>query len=342
MVYDLGGGTFDISLLEASRDEVGYVFYARVVDGDTRLGGDDIDISVAHWLAAEIENRYGHPVRPDDQITREKLRRAAERAKIALSTEKVVTVKLPALDLGSRSPFDAHIQLTCAQLEKCAKAVLKRTREIARRAVEDVAGLTWDQIDEVILVGGQTLMPAIQRDVEELTGLKPRVSDRPELAVALGAGEYAHILSLGKEKFEENTLINVIALPLGIRLDDSTFERLVQANVTVPHTSDPFLVTTTEDNQPLIHVEVLQGPRDATKADQCVVLGSIDMEVPPAPARTPKFEVIFDVLSDGTMKVIVTDTRRKRSETLDVVETRGVLAWRDKSQEGEDENNVAE
>jgi len=340
LVYDLGGGTFDISLLEVSRDEAGYTFYTRVVDGDTRLGGDDIDISVARWLAEQVAERYQTSVRPDDQITWGQLRRAAEEAKVALSAQEAVTVNLPGLDLGSRPPFDAQIELTRDQLETCAADVLRRTRTITKRAVENVAGLTWDQIDEVILVGGQTLMPAIQRDVEELTKHKPRVNDRPYLAVALGAGEYAHNLSLGHGKFHENALINVIALPLGIRLDDNTFEPLVQANATVPHVSRPFPVTTLEDNQTSISVEVLQGPRGATQADQCVMLGSIDMEVPPAPARTPKFEVVFDVLSDGTMKVIVADTRRKRSETLDIVETRRTLAWRDQSQEKETANGT--
>lgn len=336
LVYDLGGGTFDISLLEVSQDEEGYLFYTRVIDGDTRLGGDDIDISVARWLASEIEKRYGHPVRPDDQITMERLRRAAEEAKITLTNADTIMVNLPNLDLGSRTRFDAEIELTREQLETCAANVLKRTRAIAKRAVEDVASLTWDEIDEIILVGGQTLMPAIQRQIKDLWGHKPRVNDKPELAVALGAGEYAHILSLGQEKFHQNALINVIALPMGIRLDDNTFKPLVEANATLPHVSKPYPVTTTEDNQTSISVDVLQGPRGAIRADECVVLGNLLMEVPPAPARTPKFEVVFDVLRDGTMQVRVEDVRRKRSKTLDIVETKQSIVWRDKPQEEEE------
>jgi molecular chaperone DnaK len=341
LVFDLGGGTFDISLLEAERDEIGYVFYTRVVDGDTRLGGDDIDISVARWLANQIEKQHGYPVRADDYLTRVRLRQKAEEAKIALTTQDVVTIDLPALDLGSRSPFDVHVKFDRDQLERCAADVLERTRAITKRAVQDVAELAWDQIDEIILVGGQTLMPAVQREVEMLTKHKPRVLEKPHLAVALGAGEYAHILSLGKERFEENALINVIALPLGIREDDNTFKRLVDANVTVPHTSKPYYATTTVDNQTLISVEVLQGPRDAKVAEQCISLGQIDMEVPPAPAHTPKFEVVFDVKSDGTMRVIVTDTRRKRPpEILDIMETKA-LAWRDQAQETEVTNGAS-
>lgn len=328
LVYDLGGGTFDVSLLEASRDDAGYMFFTRVVDGDTCLGGDDIDESTARWLAEQVRLRYGRTVRPDDHATRQRLRFAAERAKIELSDKQRLTVRLPVLDLGDANPFDAQIELDRCQLEACAAGVLRRAREIARRAVEDVAQLKWEQIDEVILVGGQTLMPAVQRDVQELCGKTPRVNDRPQLAVALGAGEYARILSLGRARFHQNSLINVIALPLGIRLDDDAFAPLVPANATVPHASKPFPVTTLEDNQTSIRVEVLQGQPDARHADQCVLLGSIEMEVPPAPARTPKFEVVLDVLSDGTMKVTVTDARRDRSASLDVFENK-IVAWRD-------------
>jgi molecular chaperone DnaK len=330
LIYDLGGGTFDISLLKASRDEGGYVFYTLVVDGDTHLGGDDIDASIAWWLAIEIERRYGHPVLPDDRVTRERLRRVAEQAKIALSdpSHDVTIVELSQLDLGERSPFEASLELTRSQLEKCAEPIIEKTLRITKRAVVDVAELTWEQIDEVILVGGQTLMPAVQQAVATLTGHMPRVNDRPQLAVALGAGEYAHILSQGQEQFHKNTLLNVIALPLGIRLDENTFKSLVPANVTLPHTSERYPITTTEDQQTLINVEVLQGTRDANRADQCVSLGAIDMEVPPAPARTLKFEVEFDVLTDGTMKVAVSDTRRNRTETLDIVENRRILVWR--------------
>ena len=172
LVYDLGGGTFDVAILEARRDEQGYEFFTRVIDGDTRLGGDDIDASVVRFLAEQIRTRFGHPVRPDDWVTRAQLRWHAEQAKIDLSEpgQELAVIDLPALDLGSCSPFDARLELTRDQLEACAADVLSRTRAITQRAVKEVAGLTWDQIDEVILVGGQTLMPAIQRDVEALTG----------------------------------------------------------------------------------------------------------------------------------------------------------------------------
>ncbi|MUG95775.1 Hsp70 family protein [Scytonema sp. UIC 10036] len=321
LVYDLGGGTFDISLLEFERDEDGYAFYTLAVDGDTRLGGDDIDRSIASWLAEEIESRYGTPISPNDQVTRNVLRQKAEEAKIQLSAKNTVVIDLPSLDLGHPStPFDAQIELSREQLEKCAAKIVQRTLDITKRVVEGVAGFTWKDIDEVILVGWQTLMPTIQRQIEELTGRKPHVSDRPQLAVALGAGEYAHILSLGQEKFQANTLINVIALPLGIRLDEETFEVLVEANKTLPYTSKVYPVTTTEDNQQSILVEVLQGPKEATKASDCVVLGFVKMNIlSPAPKGIPKFEVVLDIQSDGTMYVKVKDTSTGKVEIQDLI-----------------------
>ncbi|MEH2093403.1 Hsp70 family protein [Nostoc sp.] len=327
LVYDLGGGTFDISLLEFERDAKGYAFYTQVVDGDTHLGGDDIDLNIARWLAEELEKRYGTLVDPNDRTTRNRLRQKAEEAKIQLSTNEVevAVVDLTSLDLGqSPSLDDAYIELSREQLEKCAADVIQKTLKITKRAVEDVAGLTWKEIDEVILVGWQTKMPAIGRKVEEMTGRKPHVSDSPHLAVALGAGEFARILSLGKEKFSENSLIDVLALPLGICLDDDTFKVLVDANKTLPYTSPPFLATTTVDNQGLISVKVLQGPRGATKASECDLLGFVEMTVLPAPKGIPKFEVVLHVQSDGTMYVEVTDDRTRKSERKDLNEPKKV------------------
>lgn len=319
LVYDLGGGTFDISLLEFEQDAEGYAFYTQVLDGDTRLGGDDIDTNVAHWLAKELEKRYGTLVTPDDKTNWNRLRQKAEEAKIQLSTDEVevAIVDLTSLDLGQSFCLDnACIELSREELEKCADDVIESTLKITKRAVEQVAGLTWKDINEVILVGWQTKMPAIRRKVEELTGRKPHVSNCPQLAVTLGAGEFARILSLGKEKFSENSLIDAIALSLGIRLDDDTFEILVDANKTLPHTSRPFPVTTTEDNQPSICVEVLQGPRGATKKSECIVLGSVEMTVLPAPKGIPKFEVVLHVQADGTMYAKVTDARTGKSENV--------------------------
>ena len=324
LVYDLGGGTFDISLIDAKRDQDGYAFYTQIVDGDTHLGGDDIDAGLVDWLKKEINAREQATVKPEDAITNAQLRLAAERAKVALGEADTVAVNLT-LDLGSRAPFDISVEVTREILNECAAPVIARAHEITKRAVTQIARRTWDEIDEVILVGGQTLMAAIQKDVEELTGKKPKVSKRPQQDIALGAGEYGRILSRGAEKFHQNTLLNVIALPIGVREGENEFHQLVKANVQVPHQSPPHFVTNVADNQTQIRVEVLQGPRDATFADQCVPLGFLEMDIMPGPAKSHKFGIVLDVESDGTMKVIVTDKHSNRSETKDIVETKTVI-----------------
>jgi molecular chaperone DnaK len=322
LVYDLGGGTFDISLIEAERDEEGYTFHTRIIDGDTNLGGDDIDSRLVEWIKNDVLQRYQETVRNDDAITNAQLRLAAEQAKVQLGELDRVTLALT-LDLGSRAPFVAEVEITRAVLNECAADVISRARQITERAVREYAGFDWDKIDEVLLVGGQTLMPAIQEDVERLTGIKPHVSSSPQQAIALGAGEYARILSLGREKFHQNALINVIALPLGVRERENDFVELVKANAQVP-TEGKYFATNPEENQTSIRVEVLQGPRGATRADQCVPLGSLEMDILPRPARSHKFEIVLAVKSDGTMKVIVSDKHSNKNQTKDIVETRTV------------------
>ena len=225
LVYDLGGGTFDISLLDVSRDARGYHFYTQLIDGNTQLGGDDIDAAIARMLEREIERRTGQVVRPDDARTRSRLRLAAERVKQALTTEETTTVTLEDLDLGSRAPFDIAIEVTRAQMESCAAATIGRASEITERAVQRIAGLEWNDIHEVVLVGGQTRMPPRYNGMCRRSPAKhQRVSDRPQTAIALGAAVYAHMLSLGNAGFEQNTLTNTIALALEFGSRTAHFE----------------------------------------------------------------------------------------------------------------------
>lgn len=329
LVYDLGGGTFDISLLDVSRDAHGFQFFTRLIDGNTLLGGDDIDAAIARLLEREIERTSGLGVRPDDARTRSRLRLAAERAKQELTSRSSTMVQLPQVDLGSGAPFDVAVELTRDQVDASAAPTLRRAREITERAVTRIAGLDWNEIHEVVLVGGQTLMPAVQRDVEALTGRQPRVSERPQTAIALGAAMYAHMLTMGSAGAEpSHVLTNTIALALGIRLADDSFRKIVEANVTVPHQSPEIGVMTTRDDQTEIIVEVLQGRHDATRADDCVSLGSIRMEVPPAPAGQNRYGVRFEVAANGTMTVTVTDPRRNRSEPL-VIGDKALLVYRE-------------
>ena len=318
LVYDLGGGTFDISLLDVSRNKGGSEFFTRLIDGNTQLGGDDIDSAIAQMLAREIEKRTGNIVRPDDPRTRSRLRLAAERAKQVLTTEPSTTVTLEKLDLGSGAPFTVSIELTRDQIEACAAPVIKRAREITERAVNVIADLTWDQVQDVVLVGGQTLMPAIQRDVAQFTGKTPRVSDRPQTAIALGAAVYAHMLSLGSAGFEQRALTNTIALALGIRMKNGAFKKIVHANATVPHRSPEEPVTTVRDDQTEIVVEVLQGREDASRAEECVSLGTIRMPVPPAVAGQNRYDVRFDVDGNGVMTVTVTDPQTTVPQSITI------------------------
>jgi molecular chaperone DnaK len=325
LIYDLGGGTFDVSLLEASRDELGYAFYTKVVDGDTYLGGDDIDKAVVGWLAAQIEERYGQSIKADDVLTRSRLRLAAERAKVELSAAKTTTVELHGLALSGDGQFNEGIELTVERLQECATPVIEKTLKIASRAVRGVAGLEWDQIDSVILVGGQTLMPIVRQAVARESGREPLALPRPQLAVALGAGEYAHILSLGKKMFHANALVNVLALPLGVWVNENDFKPLVNANTTLPHRSPPYFVQPFEKDQMKIKVRVLQGERGVTRADQCVELGSVEMNVIGAgDGNTRRFSIELDVQADGTMTVIVTDRMTGLPQRRDI--TRPALA----------------
>jgi molecular chaperone DnaK len=335
LVYDLGGGTFDVSLLDASRDDIGYAFFTKVVDGDTYLGGDDIDKEIVKWLAKQIEQQSGQKIRDDDTLTRSRLRLAAERAKVELSNAQSTTVDLHGLTLSGGESLDARVELTVEQLHECAAPVIEKTLKIASRAVREVAGLEWDQIDSVILVGGQTLMPAVRQAVARETGRAPLVLPRPQLAVALGAGEYAHILSLGKERFHANTLVNVLALPLGVWVNENDFKPIVNANVKLPYRSSPYDVTPFEKDQTKIKVRVLQGERGVKHADECVELGSVEMNVIGAGGGTPKFSIELDVQANGTMTVIVTDRATGRPQRRDI--TRPAVALSGKESAAQDQ-----
>jgi molecular chaperone DnaK len=324
LVYDLGGGTFDVSLLEASRDEFGYAFFTKVVDGDTYLGGDDIDRAVVEWLASQIEEQYGRKVKDGDDVTRSRLRLAAERAKVELSSAEKTTVELRGLALQGGAPLDVSVELTAARLRECAAPVIDHSLRIARRAIYEVEGITWEQVDSVMLVGGQTLMPAVREAVARECGRATLVLDRPQLAVALGAGEYAHILSLGKEQFHANTLVNVLALPLGVWVEENDFKTLIDANVTLPHRSQPYQVQPYKKDQTKIKVRVLQGERGVKRASECVELGSVEMNVVSALGGSAPFSIQLDVQADGTMTVIVTDQTIGVSQQRDI--TRPALA----------------
>jgi molecular chaperone DnaK (HSP70) len=292
--------------LRAKQDAYGRVFRILAVDGDTQLGGDDVDVALAGWLAERLGAAK-------DAASFAALRRLAERAKVELTDREETSVVVS----GTSQP------VTRAVLEERSAALRKKACDVAARAVRDVAGLEWGQLDEVILVGGQVLMPAVQRDVAALARKAPRVLRQPQLAVALGAARYAHFLSLGSECHHENALVNVLALDLGIRLEEDGFERLVPAGSTLPYASKPREVTTTRDRQETVRVDVLQGPRGARRAGECVVLGGLEVRAAPAPAGQPRFEVSLEVAHDSTVRVKVRDVSgRAPAQTKDVTGAR--------------------
>lgn len=327
LVYDLGGGTFDVSLLEVSHDARGYGCFTLAVDGDTHLGGDDIDTHIVRLIKQHIKSAYKCTIEEESSITKETLRAEAERAKIEFSKPDIneITISLSQIEVRDRTPIDVTVQLTAAQIEECALPIINRTIEICQRLVKEAAAFvgsdfSWHSIDTVLLVGGQTLMPLVQRKVREVFGKEPHVTDKPFLSVALGAAEFAHTLYAGEEHFEQNALTEVIALPLGICLDGEKFQPLIFSNQTLPTRSKPYSVTTTVDSQLTIRVEILQGSRDATHKSQCSLLGNLDMDVAPAVAGRPEYQVVFEVTDKGKLEVTVTDCASGQKVTREISE----------------------
>lgn len=334
MVYDLGGGTFDVSILQATLDDDGFAFDTEVVDGNTRLGGDDIDQKVTAWLIREVETQHQCQILDDDYVSRERLRQAGETAKIALSDPSLAEfpVRVAQLQPSSCAPFDVEITLTRAKLEECAGEVIERTRAICNRAVEQLLRKSWPDIDDIVLVGGPTQMPVIQRSIESFSGRKPLALPRgegvagPQEAVAVGAGEYAFTLSLGGRHFQERSLQHVVALPVGIHIPKPTprFQPLIRANSPLPVT-EKHLVTTTENNQDHIDVDILQGKQwDATDPNQCDLIGTVQVSnLLPAPAGFYLFEVQITAEDDGTLTAAVTDLSNTiKPEKLSITDRR--------------------
>ncbi|NNJ13055.1 Hsp70 family protein [Chloroflexales bacterium ZM16-3] len=316
LVYDLGGGTFDVSLLEIAATATGQRFWTRRTAGDTRLGGDDIDRELALWLRDEIDRIYGAAPDLSDPATAMQLRQAAEQAKRRLSAPgyDTTSVTLPALALPNRVPVDAELSLNRSTLDDCAKATIRRSLAIVRGVIEGEE-LTWDDLDEVLLVGGQTLLPSVQESIADLFGRPPRVADQPQHVVALGAGAYAHSLSRGGTKIEQRMLVQVTARRLGIRVDSpdnpEEFTVVVPANSTVP-VKKGIRVKPFSPDQRRIRINIFQGPQGATKVSECDYLDAIEINV--LETATPSsFEVKFEVFSEGCLRVTLTDQLRPSS-----------------------------
>jgi molecular chaperone DnaK len=315
-VFSLGGGTCEVAILEVSKDAGGFVFDTLAVDGNVHLGGDDIDMAIVTWLEGEIKARTDQTVSPEDNRSRERLRQEAEAAKVRLAKGAgeglaATTIDLVDLDLGG-SPLGLNIELTQEQLVACAEKVLVGSIAILEAAREK-AGLQWSQMDEVILVGGQTQMPVLQERIEQLTKIKPHVDIQPQLVVGLGAAEYGHMLSQGEERREQNFVGVVLGWSYGIEVkeagrNDGFFE-LVSANVPIPVEGRSYPIETVVDDQSEIEVRVFQCPPGArfTAETGCIPLGSLAMPIPnPGPAGR-QFTVQLTVGNDSTLQMKLAD-----------------------------------
>ena len=296
LVFDLGGGTFDVSVLELGEG----VFEVKATNGDNHLGGDNFDKAVVDWMIAEFKKDQGIDLGADPMAL-QRLYEAAEKAKIELSSTMTTQINLPFITATQEGPKHLDLQLTRAKLEELAHALLERTVEPTKRALAD-AGLQASAIDHVILVGGMTRMPAVQAKVKELIGKDPHKGVNPDEVVAVGAAIQGGVL---KGEVKDVLLLDVTPLSLGIETKGGVMTRLIERNTTIP-TRKAEVFTTAEDNQPSVEIHVLQGESEMATYNK--TLGKFQLVgIPPAPRGLPQVEVAFDIDANGIINVSAKD-----------------------------------
>ncbi|MHB9288197.1 molecular chaperone DnaK [Halobacteriales archaeon Cl-PHB] len=307
LVFDLGGGTFDVSILELG----GGVYEVVATNGDNDLGGDDWDEAVIDYLADSFEDEHGIDLR-DDRQALQRLTEAAEEAKIELSNRKETTITLPFIAATDDGPLDLEESLTRAKFESLTADLLDRTVGPTEQALED-AGYSKSDIDEVILVGGSTRMPQVQEKVEEMVGQEPKKNVNPDEAVALGAAIQGGVLS---GDVDDIVLVDVTPLSLGVEVKGGLFERLIEKNTTIP-TEESKIFTTAQDNQTQVQIRVFQGEREIAAENE--LLGEFALTgIPPSPAGVPQIEVTFSLDENGIVNVSAEDKGSGNQEDITI------------------------
>jgi molecular chaperone DnaK len=306
-VYDLGGGTFDISILELSKG----VFEVRSTAGDTFLGGEDFDQRIMDWLIGEFQGETGIDLH-GDRMALQRLKEAAERAKCELSTNGDAAINLPFISADESGPRHLSRTLTREHFESLVSDLVERTEGPCRDALRS-AGLRADQVDEVLLVGGQTRTPLVMRTVEKIFGRKPNREINPDEVVAMGAAAQAGIL---RGDIKDIVLLDVTPLSLGIETHGGLFTRLIERNATIP-TKNTQIFTTVVDNQDAVEIHVLQGERQLATENKS--LGRFELVgVPPAPRGVPQIEVTFAIDSSGIVNVAARDVATNLSQSIQI------------------------